>query len=241
MRFGGSSPPLGILIFIPSNQRINYMRVLLLAIATLVLVSGCTQQISDDMQDEIGSPPTETDNFAYEKDGRVYTVYLQPGFNEAMTWIKENLPDDAVISAWWDYGHMIRGLAEREAIIFNPSEEILYTVSMITAGGEFDKDNLGYLSNHEDIERVAMALSTTNASEAIAIMEYYHSDYIMITVHERVKSWVIYDVSGVEAEQLDEYTLVNEDSMMYRVLNGDYIEGFEKVYSDTAVFIYMVT
>lgn len=200
----------------------------LVVLGALMLASGCTQT---------GGPP-QLESFSYQKDGRTYEASLFPGFGDSMEWVRENLPEDAVVTAWWDYGHMIRGLGEREAVVFNPSEDILHTVSMVAAGGEFDAGSLGELSDHEDIEMVAMALTTTDPSEAMAIMLSYHSDYIMVTQSERSNSWVLYDVSGVEAEQLDEYTFVNEDSMMYRILDGEGIPGMEEVYSDSTVTIY---
>jgi len=210
------------------------MRFLLFAVVMLILVSGCTQQ------QVLVDPLEGTEGFDYERDGKTYNPSTQTGLGESMTWIKDNLPEDAVISAWWDYGHMIRGVTEREVIVFNPSEEILYTVSMVAAGGEFDTENLGELSEHGDIENIANILTTTSPIEAIDLMNSYSSEYLMVTTHERTKSWVIYNVSGAEAEQLDEYTFVNEDSMMYMMLDDKDIEGFEKIYSDSVVVIYRI-
>ncbi|MEE8423943.1 MAG: STT3 domain-containing protein [Thermodesulfobacteriota bacterium] len=35
---------------------------------------------------------------------------------EAMTWIKDNTPEDAVMFAWWDYGYWFQAVAERASI-----------------------------------------------------------------------------------------------------------------------------
>jgi asparagine N-glycosylation enzyme membrane subunit Stt3 len=211
------------------------MRFVVPALIALVLISsGC---VSDDQNP--GTNPG-VDKFSYSSDGRTYTASLFPGYSDSMEWMSRNLPQDAVITAWWDYGHMIRGLGEREAVGFNPSEESLHTVAMVAAGGEFDTESLGELSDHGDIEMVAMALTTTDPSEMIAIMQAYHSDYIMVSRNDRTISWIIYDISAVEAEQLDEYTFVNDNSMMYRMLAHDDIRDMDMLYSDSAVVIYRI-
>lgn len=38
---------------------------------------------------------------------------------DAMTWLKENTPEDAVVAAWWDYGYWITTLGERASIADN--------------------------------------------------------------------------------------------------------------------------
>jgi dolichyl-diphosphooligosaccharide--protein glycosyltransferase len=38
---------------------------------------------------------------------------------DAMQWLRENTPEDAVIAAWWDYGYWINTLAERKTLADN--------------------------------------------------------------------------------------------------------------------------
>ncbi len=38
---------------------------------------------------------------------------------DAMQWVKENTPEDAVIAAWWDYGYWISTLSERKTLADN--------------------------------------------------------------------------------------------------------------------------
>ena len=40
-------------------------------------------------------------------------------WNDSLTWIKENTPNDSVIAAWWDYGYWIQTKAERASIADN--------------------------------------------------------------------------------------------------------------------------
>jgi dolichyl-diphosphooligosaccharide--protein glycosyltransferase len=38
---------------------------------------------------------------------------------DAMQWLRENTPEDAVIAAWWDYGYWISALGERKTLADN--------------------------------------------------------------------------------------------------------------------------
>jgi len=40
-------------------------------------------------------------------------------WSDAMQWLKENTPEDAVIAAWWDYGYWINTLGERKTLSDN--------------------------------------------------------------------------------------------------------------------------
>ena len=40
-------------------------------------------------------------------------------WSDAMQWLKENTPEDAVIAAWWDYGYWITTLSERKTLADN--------------------------------------------------------------------------------------------------------------------------
>ena len=40
-------------------------------------------------------------------------------WSDAMQWLRENTPEDAVIAAWWDYGYWISTLSERKTLSDN--------------------------------------------------------------------------------------------------------------------------
>ncbi len=44
---------------------------------------------------------------------------------DAMTWLKENTPDDSVVASWWDYGYWISTLAERKTLADNATIDTL--------------------------------------------------------------------------------------------------------------------
>jgi len=48
------------------------------------------------------------------------TVQQQPSdWLEALTWMKENLPQDAVVFSWWDYGYWITTMADKRTLADN--------------------------------------------------------------------------------------------------------------------------
>jgi len=48
------------------------------------------------------------------------TVEQQPSdWLEALTWMKENLPKDAVVFSWWDYGYWITTMADKRTLADN--------------------------------------------------------------------------------------------------------------------------
>ncbi len=51
--------------------------------------------------------------------GSTFSGFSSSDWKDAMNWVKENTPDDAVIASWWDYGYWITTLSERTTITDN--------------------------------------------------------------------------------------------------------------------------
>ena len=51
--------------------------------------------------------------------GSSFLQFSSNDWKDAMNWIKENTPEDAVIASWWDYGYWITALSERTTITDN--------------------------------------------------------------------------------------------------------------------------
>ena len=52
---------------------------------------------------------------------RIFLVKMRSGLD----WIKANTPENATFLCWWDNGHMLKGYAERNTVVMNPSIKIL--------------------------------------------------------------------------------------------------------------------
>ncbi len=47
---------------------------------------------------------------------------IPPEMWQALTWLKQNAPRDAVVAAWWDYGYWIQSVGDRASILDNSIE-----------------------------------------------------------------------------------------------------------------------
>jgi len=73
---------------------------------------------------------------------------------DAMQWVKENTPKDAVIAAWWDYGYWISTLAERKTLADN-STLLDWQIRKIAAT---------YMSTPEDAWQILTSDADTDVS-----------------------------------------------------------------------------
>ena len=180
-------------------------------------------------------------HLSYFKDGKNYTqCYSDQESIDALNWIKENTLENVTFLCWWDYGHMIVGIAERETIVIGPSQETLYLV----ANPELQP---GELSDHATLVDVANALSTSNETETVETMEKYSADYIYVSDTDQVKCWWFFNVSGREPSQYiskrtsEEVSFTNEGkaALIYKLLfNEESLSNFTLIYEDEYVKIY---
>jgi len=75
-------------------------------------------------------------------------------WSDAMQWLRENTPEDAVIASWWDYGYWISTLAERKTLADN-STLLDWQIRKIAAT---------YMSTPEDAWRILSTDADTDVS-----------------------------------------------------------------------------
>jgi asparagine N-glycosylation enzyme membrane subunit Stt3 len=187
----------------------------------------------------------EVGKIFYVKGGVEHEGYYNEYLRDALDWIKTNTPENAVFLNWWDYGHMIVGYSERDSVVKNPSEEALVSVADPTRFEELDP--------HEMIVDVAKALTTTNESETVAIMEKYGATYLLVTVEDgKGKPYWIFHFAGLDfADYMNiswqgsdlpfdpnQYNELGKETVIYRVLIQAEISGLTQIYSDGNVKIY---
>ncbi len=214
------------------------MKCAILVFLLIILISGCTQ--------EAPIEPERVEHFNYTKDGENYTSYVDERYFDAFDWIRASTPKDAVFLSWWDYGHMIRGMAEREAVIFAPSREILGTVAKYArmSEEELEKVECPDCTPHEKIQDVAIALMTEVPGKTKEIMDKYNSKYILVTKSDREKIYAISLSLGYDPnDYVDDRFRPKEKAnitILYQMTDGKEVEGFKKVYSDESVKIYQI-
>ena len=93
--------------------------------------------------------------------GSSFTNFASDDWLVAMSWIKENTPEDAIIASWWDYGYWITTLSERTTLADNATlidwqiKKIAY--SLITS-----PDNSWNILNSDHTEDISEYLGDEN-------------------------------------------------------------------------------
>ncbi|MCK5233366.1 MAG: hypothetical protein KAJ91_00970 [Candidatus Aenigmarchaeota archaeon] len=241
---------------------INRLRLLPAAIILLgiVLISGCTTQ--ENIHEPDIHPPAENIEYVggkyelelvitevtandktavmkkirYVKDGKVIepNQILPDNMRPGLDWLKANTPENSIVMSWWDYGNAIRAYSEREPVIDTPSKALLSTTVSKYLGKPLEDIECDACLPHNVVEDVARLLISEDAIEAKMLMEKYRARYLYVHIEDERKSMAFYIARGLEPEPI-------EDTILFRALDGQEIEGFELVYSDGVSMIYELT
>jgi len=169
--------------------------------------------------------------------------YFETQMRTGLDWIKNNTPENATFLCWWDYGHMIKGYAERNVIVRNPSHEWIDMVQIART----DPSAIKEFDPNEKLVDVAKAFSTNNSSETKQIMEKYNATYIVIYKDDSAragKAYWVFKVAGLEPtayltteNSTAAYNSAGMETMIARLWdNRD--TGFTLVYQDTVMKLY---
>jgi len=174
-----------------------------------------------------------------DENGSHSEKYFEPQMRTGLDWIRNSTPEDAVFLCWWDYGHMIKGYAERNVILRNPSHEWIIMVA------EGWRSQVTEFDSNEKIVDVANALTTSNSTETKLIMERYGASYVVVYEDEYVvaKAGWMCKVAGLDPLNYTTptsplaFTDSGKEMMISRLLdNRD--SGFTLVYQDSVMKVY---
>lgn len=182
----------------------------------------------------------------YTVEGVEHRGFYGAYFRDALEWIKVHTAENASFLNWWDYGHMIFGYGERDTIIKNPSQEALDSV--------VNPDDFRNLEPHVKLVEVASALTTTEVNLTKSIMDTYDATYIILSTEDGgFKTVPIFTYSGLTVEDYvqpppypdtfksGDYTSLGKDTILYKLLDNNEVEGLTQVYSDEIVKIFKIT
>ena len=232
------------------SKREVFMKRIILFLFLVIFIIGCAEEVhiekevfSEKISDDAELITTEgtyqgkdfeKSDIKYKKDGEEFQNYFDPQFRDSLDWIKENVKEGVFLS-WWDYGHMIRGYAGRDVVIFSPSEAILWSL----ASGKWDEEGSGRFSTKEQINDVTLALTTIDAGKTKEVMEKYNAEYVFVTERDIASSYVLFEIAGLD-DYYEGYKPKEKamSTILFRMVNKETIEGFSLVYSDNIVRIY---
>jgi len=151
---------------------------------------------------------------------------------QALNWMKDNVPEDAIVVSWWDYGYWIEALAERTTMADG------YTING-THMGEIGKMLL--FNETESIPK----FQYYNASYVVVHPTYYQDGEVSASGDQR--KWtamaVIAGLNITEYSYQDPetyefvYTDKYDNSVLNKLLRKEQTDHFELVYSSTYSFV----
>lgn len=148
--------------------------------------------------------------------GSLHRVAASNDWYDALIWLRATTPEDARIMSWWDNGYWILDLAHREPLVDNG----------ILPNGEIGFDR-------ERLQDIGLAYCTSDASQAVQIMQKHDCDYLIfsrdeVTILPKISEFGLGESYGDGSSVPGEL----HNSLYYQTLWGNFqVEnGLEVVY-----------
>ena len=182
-------------------------------------------------------------NLTFTMNGIQEAGYYYGFMSSPIAWTKANTPSNATFMNWWDYGKGIVGCTGRSSVISNPSARF---IALGFSANQTERDS------EQSLTDVGTALFTTNATLAHSIAAKYGANYFLITVAdggERAPYILTYlglkpgdyVVSNSTFFSAGSWTSLGQQTVVYKLLDGQSVPGFTQVYSDEYVRIFSVS
>ncbi len=189
--------------------------------------------------DELGQ---QLYNVTFAKNGAQESGLYYGFMSHALSWIKANTASNAVFMSWWDYGKEIVGCTGRSSVISNPSARFIA---------------LGYTKNVTErdpdvsLTDVGTALFTTNATSSQSVAAKHGAGYLLVITEDGGEKapYIIqylglkpsdYIIANSTTFAASSWTTLGQQTLIYKLLNGESVSGFTQVYSDTYVKIFSI-
>jgi len=145
-----------------------------------------------------------------------YRTSANSDWQGAMTYLKDQTPEDAIVMTQYTHGYWILDMAQREPFV----------------------DPGYYASDAGKLQDVATAYATTDPSEAATIMTEREVSYLIFARHDLSVARFILSSSDLYTE----YDAFPVDSLIARSINGEFVSGsgLSVVYkNDEVVILYL--
>lgn len=182
---------------------------------------------------------TEIRSIVYTKDGEKYIGNYNSYLREALDWIKSNTSENVTILCWWEYGHMIEGYIERNAVAKFPYLAIKDNpIWEHWTDERWIRDFAFKWTSNETIQDIAKVLTSTNISsnETRELINKYNVSYILI--HGGKTCWdtpYIFDALGINLTEsgyieqvggnLFRYTEKANETLIFKMWDKGYSFG----------------
>jgi peptidyl-prolyl cis-trans isomerase A (cyclophilin A) len=176
----------------------------------------------------------------YNKEGVEHSGILHLFMIDSLDWIKKNTSVDSNVLCWWDYGHMVEGFGERDALAVYPSLALKDTIAEFQILNENEKDDYiknNYWDQNKTLENIAKLLTTDDMSsdESKDLINQYNISYILTRSYDKYVSKIFFIACGKDNE---EYVSANntptekaDSTLIFRMWEENpIIPGLELVY-----------
>ena len=170
---------------------------------------------------------------------------------EGYKWLANNTEGDATVLAWWDYAKGIQTLSHRKVVIKGASRDIKDTIEgMHRHPWTCIKYNLWYpFESEEKVKDVANFFVAENETEAIEVVRKYNANYVLVLYPWDIhKCSVIalasgknpddYIIGKLSLEKIENKTVIKKETIGIKMIYGDEVDGFEKVFDNERMRIY---
>jgi len=171
---------------------------------------------------------------------------------ESYKWMANNTEGDATVLAWWDYADSIRTLSHRNVVITGASRNIKDTIESIHKHSwSWIKYALWYpFESEKKVRDVAKFFVAENEQEAMELVRECDANYVFVQYPVDVykfKAMVLaagknpddyYIANKVSPQEIEDRTIMKNDTVGIKMMYGDIVDGFEKVFDNNIAKIY---
>jgi len=140
---------------------------------------------------------------------------------DAMQWLRENTPEDAVIASWWDYGYWISTLGERKTLADN-STLLDWQIRKIAAT---------YMSTPEDAWQILTSDADTDVS----------SYYVTLPTDVMNPTKPTDDIYDEKQNKLDQFKDWKDDSSPEKIYDAEIAEKYPTLFDYWEQEVYVVS
>jgi hypothetical protein len=180
-------------------------------------------------------------SISYTKNGKNFEGAFIPEIIVSLDWIYNNTEKNSTILCWWDYGHIIEGYCERDAIATFASENLRDTIASYAYLSEFkiqqDVNAKGGWNSKEALSDIVSVFTCFNvsSSEIQDIFHKYNVSYIFTRGFDKLIANIFFKwFDKNTSEYINDYNLseLAKQTLIFQLWSDVYIPyGLELVYS----------
>lgn len=170
---------------------------------------------------------------------------------EGFSWLLNNTKEGETVLAWWDYADGIEKIGHREVVIREASRNIEETIAgRQKYSWSWIEYELWYPYESEDkVRDVANFFIAENSNESVKIARKYGADYVLVVYPDDMwkfppivlasgKNPDDYVTGNLTTESIERREVVKKETAGMKMIYGDNVEGFEKVFDNERMRIY---